>query len=90
MLPDATPFDSTVHLTPSDVAVDSHENPSLIAVRIKKSKTDQFSQGATVYLGRTSTSLCPVTAILRYLAIFPSERGPLFITEDGQPTYDKE
>ena len=83
MLPDGTPFNSTAHLTPADVVVDSHQNPSMIAVRIKKCKTDQFGQSTTVYIRKTSTALCPVTAILCYLAIRPSEI--VFVTEDGQP-----
>ena len=84
MLQDDTSFDGTAHLTPADVAVNSHQNPTLLAVRIKKSKTDQFSQGTTIYIGKTSSTLCPVAAMLHYLSIRPAESGPLFVTKDGQ------
>ncbi len=85
ILPDATPFDETAHLTSADVAVDSHTNPTLLAITIKKSKTDQFGEGATIYLGKTSASICPVTAILQYLAVRPPDAGPLFISSDQKP-----
>ena len=33
-------------------------------------------------MGRTLTDLCPVTALLQYMAILPQSEGPLFVTED--------
>ena len=43
------------------------------------------SVGAGVYLysGRTGDILCPVTAVLGYLAIHPTSIGPLCLFEDG-------
>ena len=49
MLQDAARFDATVHLTAPDIAVDNPTNPSLLAITIKKSKTDQFCNGTTIY-----------------------------------------
>ena len=69
----------------ADVSIDSRENPQLLTVHLRTSKTDPFSVGAYLYLGRTSTILCPVAAVLGYLAIRPSNPGPLFILEDGTP-----
>lgn len=40
MLQSASQFDPAVHLTPLDIAVDSPASPSLLAVTIKRSKTD--------------------------------------------------
>ena len=85
MLPDATPFDAGKHLTAADIAVDSHHDPTMVSVRIKRSKTDQFGEGTTIYLGKTSSAICPVTAILSYLAIRPEGQGPLFVTADSKP-----
>ena len=85
LLPDATTFDNTTHLAVSDISVDSHQNPTMIAIRIKRSKTDQFGEGATVYLGKTSAAICPVTAMLGYLAIRPEGQGPLFVTSNQKP-----
>jgi hypothetical protein len=85
MLPNATPFDTSTHLAASDITVDSHHNPTMVAVRIKKSKTDQFGEGTTIYLGKTSAAICPVSAVLSYLAIRPDTQGPLFVTAEGKP-----
>ena len=55
-----------------DVAVDDHSNPSLVRIHLRKSKTDQLGRGVDIYLGRTDEDLCPVAALLAYLAV----RGP--------------
>ena len=70
-------------LTPADISVDSHSSPTIMAVHLRQSKTDQFGAGMTLYLGRTGDKLCPVAAVLAYLAIRPSSAGPLFICADG-------
>ena len=57
-----------------DVTVDSVHNPSVIKIHLRSSKTDQYSRGVYVYLGRTGSELCPVSALLAYLAMRP---GPL-------------
>lgn len=50
---------------------------------LKQSKTDPFRVGVSVFLGRTNTILCPVAAVLAYLAVRPSSQGPLFVFQDG-------
>ena len=70
-------------LTASDVHVDSHLRPTRLAIHIRESKTDQFGIGAMLHLGATGNDLCPVTALLGYLAARPSAPGPLFVFEDG-------
>ena len=77
-MPSETRYDTDTHLTFSDISVDSQEKPSCIALRIKASKTDPFRQGVTVYLGATSSNLCPVKAVLAYIAVRGSAPGPLF------------
>ena len=52
-----------------DVAVDNHTKPSMIQVHLKKSKTNQFGPGMDIILGFTGTPLCPVSAILQYIAV---------------------
>ena len=66
-------------LSPEDVSVDSHVAPSHLAVHLKQSKTDTFGVGATLHLGTTGTILCPITAMLGYLAIRQRSSGPLFL-----------
>ena len=76
-------FDPSAHLSLQDFSVDSHTDPSVIRVTIKKSKTDQFGTGAYIFLARTNSDLCPVTALLNYLAARPPTDGPMFVFEDG-------
>ena len=52
-----------------DVAVDDHSNPSLVRIHLGKSKTDQLGIGVDIHLGRTDEDLCPVAALLAYLAV---------------------
>ena len=64
----------------SDVAVDSHSAPSMVRVFLRKSKTDPFGKGVYIYLGRTNSRLCPVSAVLQFLAIRPPGEGPFSST----------
>ena len=58
-------------LSVSDVSVDSRDNPQVLAVFLRRSKTDPFGAGVHLYIGRTGDVLCPVTAVLGYLAYVP-------------------
>ena len=57
-------------------------------LNIKASKTDQFRKGARVVLGATSLDLCPVAALLDYLAGRGATPGALFRLEDGKPNLE--
>ena len=72
-------------LTPADVQVDNRHNPSFLAVTLRQSKTDPFGAGCTLYIGRSGSHICPVHAVLAYLAIRPSVPGPLFLQANGSP-----
>ena len=37
-----------------------------------------------IYLGRTGNAICPVTAILSYLALWRDVSGPLFVLQNGR------
>ena len=76
-------FDPERHLSPDDVSTDSLENPSFVKLRIKQSKTDPFRRGVSIVLGRKHTDLCPVEALLAYLARRRFVPGPLFTFENG-------
>ncbi len=84
-IPTRSTFDSRVHLTPQDVALDSHSHPTTMRVHIKASKTDQYRQGVLLYLAATGNDLCPVAAVAAYLARRPPVGGPLFLTAAGTP-----
>jgi len=86
----AQDFDPSLSLCPHDVSVDSHANPSMVRIHLKRSKTDPFRHGVDIFVGRTDSDLCPVAAVLAYIAVRPPLPGPLFIFADGQPlTRDK-
>lgn len=68
-----------------DVAVDSHSSPTHLTIRLKRTKTDPFGAGTTLYLGITGDVLCPVAAVLGYLAVRPPSPGPLLCFQDGKP-----
>ena len=67
-----------------DVATDSRDNPSMVRIHLKKSKCDQFGAGADIILGRTGNALCPVAAILNYIAVRGSIPGAFFLNSNNQ------
>ena len=83
-IPSADSYDELSHLSFSDISVNSWENPHLLKVTIKQSKTDPFRRGVDIHLGATDRGICPVLGILPYLAIHGNQTGPLFITENGK------
>ena len=77
-------------LSVADVAIDSRINPRMLTIFLRKSKTDQYGVGTHICVGRTGSTLCPVSAMLAYMAIRPPIPGPLFIFQDGSAlTRDK-
>ena len=77
-VPSEEAFDPSAHLTPSDIAIDDRDNPTLVQVYLKVSKTDQGRKGISIFLGKTGDDLCPVAAISAFLAIRGSSAGPFF------------
>ena len=75
-VPSVVAFDSSIHLSWGDVAVDNPANPSSVHFYLKRSKCDQFGAGVGVFVGKTGTPLCPVTAVLAYLVSRGSVPGP--------------
>ena len=78
-------FDPSTHLTPRDIEVDDLSNPTMLKIRIKKSKTDQWREGVDLYVGMTGNELCPVAAILAFMAVRGQDEAPLFKTKEGTP-----
>ena len=72
-------FDPAASLCLGDIAVDSHQNPTVVQVRLKQSKTDPFHRGVSIFLGRTWSDLCQETTILAYVAVRPAVNGPFFV-----------
>ena len=55
-LKSAQDFNPSACLTPQDVAVDQHSNPSMLRVHLQQSKTDPFRHGVDIHLGRTDST----------------------------------
>ena len=68
-------------LSLQDVAIDSHDNPSMVRARLTPS-----GMGWTyIYIGHTDTPLCPEMAVSAYCALCPPTPGLFFIFQDGSP-----
>ena len=84
-VPSPKEYDPSAHLSINDIAVDCHDKPSMVSLKIKASKTDPFRQGVTIFLGATGSTLCPVNALLAYVDVRGQAPGPLFRFKDQQP-----
>ena len=69
----------------ADVAADCPHRPTLILLHLKRAKTDQFGRGATVFLSWSDCEVCPVAALLTYMAVREQQPGPLFRCSDESP-----
>ena len=72
-------------LSKDDIQIDNRENPTMLQVTLRQSKTDVFGVGVNIHVGKTGSYVCPVAALLAYMAIRPSTPGPLFLLECGIP-----
>eukprot|EP00731_Ephydatia_muelleri_P018367 Em0011g407a len=84
VVPSESVFDPQSHLCFEDVATDSRHAPSFIQVTLKTSKTDPFRKGVTLTIGSTGADVCPVAAVLNYMAKRGSAPGPLFKYSNGR------
>ena len=84
-VPSLSNFNLLLHLTVADIAVDSQAEPTCLRLSIKTSKTDPFSKGCHIYIGRGNPPLCALSALLPYLELRGSSPGPLFICSNGHP-----
>lgn len=84
-VPSQAAYNQARHLSWGDVSADDLKNPSMLKVNLKYSKTDQLGKGVDIYVGRTGCPLCPVAAVLAYMAIRGNEQGPFFKFNNSQP-----
>ena len=82
--PSDTQYDKDCNLSIDDISIDSRDNPQLLKVTLKQSKTDPFWVGIDLYLGATGATVCPVRGLLPYLPLRGHHKGPLCILEDGK------
>ena len=85
-VPTSCKFDPECHLTIQDISVDDPSNPKAVCLNLKQSKTDPFRKGVKVYIGATDNHLCPVAALMAYLAIRDRDlSSPLFKFHNNEP-----
>ena len=84
-VPSESAFDPASHLCITDVTIDCINDPQMVKLNLKTSKTDPFRKGVEIVLGRTRNALCPVTALLAYLALRGNGPGFLFLCAGGHP-----
>ena len=57
----------------------------MVQVHLKQSKCDQFGSGSDIVVGRTNANICPVQAIVDYVAKRGDKPGPFFTITLSQP-----
>ncbi len=82
--PSTRGFDPSVHLCYGDVKAEGATPPRFLEVRLKASKTDPFRRGVSIYLGVTSSEICPVAAILDFMVRRGPSAGLFFGFSDGR------
>jgi hypothetical protein len=82
--PSESAYDPEIHLRYEDVAIDDPSAPSIMRVHLRASKTAPFRKGVDLFLGRTDNDLCPLAAMLSFLAIRGNDPGFLFASKDGR------
>ena len=65
--------------------MDDPVDTSMLRVKLKYSKTDQYGRGVEVFVGRTGCTLCPVAGTLAYMAVRGTQAGSFFRFRDGTP-----
>ena len=83
--PSLSGYDPQSHLSWGDVAIDKFASPSCVRVHLRRSKCDPFGRGVDVYFGRTDNVVCPVRALLTYVASRGNHAGPFFVHPDSTP-----
>ena len=68
-----------------DVRVNRHSQPEYLVLLLRYSKMNMFGTEVSLYVGVTGCNLCPVAAMLSYLAARPSTPGSLFVYQNDRP-----
>ena len=80
-VPSAATFDPAIHLAWGHVAIS--EDRRMVRVYQKRAKTDQFGRGTEVFFESTDDELCPVRALVSYVAQRVAAPSPFFCTATG-------
>ena len=85
LLDSSAAFNLRSHLAWGDVSVNDQAAPTVVKIHLKQSKTDQAGKGFDVILGRTGRELCPVAAVLGFIAVGGNRPGPFFVMTGAKP-----
>ena len=72
-------YDPSVHLSVQDIILDDSLKPSILRIRIKQSKKVPFRRGVELFVGKTLSLLCPVSA-MSVLTIWSQDLYSVFKT----------
>ena len=64
-VPSNDQYDEEYHLCLNDMVIDTLDNPQMLQVKIKQSKTEPFGKRINIYLSAIRRDLCPVRGILQ-------------------------
>ena len=86
LLPEtAKSFRPATDLAWGGIAVNNTANPQMVCVHLIKSECDQFGKGSDIILGRTGSLLCPVAALLGFMAMRGDGPRPFFLDLEHGP-----
>ena len=79
-------FDPAKDMTLDCVSVVYSEGKPILELHVKRSKTDPFGRGMTLYIGTAVPPYCPVVAMIQYRSKRQlPPRGPLYTLSNGTP-----
>ena len=81
-VPTEKSVDHTEHLVWGNIAIDNTEDPQSFKVHLRRSKVYQLQKGVDAYIGKTDCPLCPVVAIMQYIAVRGPKVSPFFQFQD--------
>ena len=87
-VPSPRSYDASVHLSLSDLAVDSHTTPSMIRLRIKQSKTDPCRRGWPFFYLGGGSNVCRhlfSSSHATVSGLCNPPPGPLLVFQSGSP-----
>ena len=81
-VPSGKSFDTNVHFSWGDVAINDTRVPQVVIVWLRRAKTNQFGNGAGIVVGRTEDDLCPVAVFIVKRGKAP---GAFFVFPNSMP-----
>lgn len=81
-VPSEAENDSSIHLNMADISINNADNLIVVKTKITASKKNQFRKGVDIFIGGTYNQLCPVEALMTYVAVRGQDDGLFFNFKD--------